>query len=838
MFEFFRRIHYLLNRRRLDEELANDMEFHREMARQTTAQNNFGNMTRLREQAFEATGWTWLDRSLQDLRYGVRMLARAPGFTLLAVVVLGVGIGVNIAAFSLFDVIALKPLPVRDADRIVRLERRCPDDYTSEMPYPSFLFYRQHATTLSAAIAVLGIPPVQIEDDSDLTSASFVTENYFSELGARAEHGRLLDIADEGAAGKGLVVVLSYGIWKRRFGGDPEVVGRVVHVNGKVATIVGVTTQSFASLGGQHPDRWMPISQQPYLIENSKILQDWTSGSVRMWGKLAPGVTVRQAEQELRTLTDVLRAQQPDATWKEEYLQVSPGGHFQVMATEMYQVAALVGLLTLVILIVSCANLGGLMLARGVARKHEIVIRIAIGAARWRIFRQLLTESLMLASLGAFAGLLLACAVIRFLLTVADAPGWVSAVPDWRVMFFTVGMTFAATVCFGLTPAPQSARQRKPRTVARHILVGIQIAGSCVLIIVAALLVRAARHVLFTDPGFDYRYVISVDPQLGKHSYSPERSRAYFDQIENRVHSQPGVAAVALVKLPPLGHIVARESLDIRGRKVAVYPNFVTPDFFRAMEIPLLTGRTFLSGEQNVAIVSQSFARQQWPGENPLGQRVGEGANRNTVIGVVGDAHINALSDNDAMEQYWAAQTSDLPDMVMIVRSSDEPGFLMPMLKSMSEGLAPEIFPEIRQLKILYGENVKQIEAVAAIVSFSGAIAVLLAGVGVLGLVAFVVTQRKREMAIRIALGAQKASVVSAVVQPFLWPVALGTMVGAMLAALISRFLRVALYGVSNFDPLSYGTAIGALLTVALIATIIPAVRSLRGNVASILRHD
>jgi len=838
MGELWRRISYLFNRRRLDDELESDMAFHREMTA-AAGRYNFGNTLRMREQSREAWGWTWLDRLMQDLHYGVRILARSPGFTIMAVTILGIGIGVNIAAFSFFNMVALKPIPVRDAESIVRLERRSLDSYTSEMAYPSFAFYRDNARSLSAAMAVLGVPPMQIDDDLQPTSVSFVTPNFFTELGTPAAYGRLFTPSLDNSPAAQPSVILSYEVWQHRFSGDPSIIGRTIRISKRPATVIGILPYDFASLGGRGPDIWMPMAQQPYFIQGSKVLTDWRDSSVRMWGRLAPGLTAKVAEQELRGLTHQLQKQHPEAVWDEnEFLQISPGSHLQVMQPRMYEVAGMVGVLTLLILAVSCANLGGLMLARAVAREREMSIRIAIGASRARILRQLFTESLMLASLGSAAGLAFGYVVMRVLLSFPNTPRWLSAMPDWRVLLFAAVLTFLAATFFGLAPALQIARQRQHKTIVRQLLVAAQVAASCVLLIVAALLVRATQHVIYTDPGFGYEQLLSIDPQLGKHGYSPETARAYLQHMQTRLHSVPGITSVSLVKLPPMGHIVSNSNTEINGHNVTLYPNWVEPGFFSTMGIPMKTGRTFIPGEKHAVVVSESFARQQWPGQNPLGKQIGEGDTKDTVIGVAGDAHINALNDDDAAEQYWPAKADDMPGMVVIARAAGEPGSFTPAVKSISESLDPKALPEIRQIKLLYRENVSQLEMIATAVSAIGIVAVAMAGFGLIGLVAFTVSQRTKEIAIRIALGANPVAVLSAVLRQFSWPVILGLVIGTTAAALGSRLLRVVLYGVSNLDPIGYACALVVLSAIVAVAGLLPARRALRLDIARTLHYD
>jgi predicted permease len=648
----------------------------------------------------------------------------------------------------------------------------------------------------------------------------------------------MFDPAVEDAPGAQPSMVIGNGLWQRRFAGDPAVIGRTIRLNKKAVTIIGVTPYALATLGGQDPDIWLAMPQQPYFVDNSKVLKDFNDSSVRMWGRLAPGVSAKSAEQELRSLTNELRRQHPSAVWDKEFIQSSPGGHLQVMQPEMYQVAAMAAVLTLLILAVACGNLGALLLVRALQREREMGIRLAIGAGRWRIFRQLCTESLLLAGVGAMVGLALGGAIMQITLRLFDAPKWLSAAPDVRVLLFTVGMTFLSAIFFGLAPALQVARQRQHKTTARQILIAAQVAGSCVLLIVSGLLVRAAQHALYTDPGFGYERLVSVDPQLAQHGYHAGAAKAYLDQMQTRLLTVPGVRSVSQVLLPPLGHTVSREDRETDGHRMTVYPNWVSPGFFQTMQIPMLLGRTFSPGDKNVVIVSQSFARAQWPGQNPLGKRVGDDKHKDTVIGMVGDAHLNALNDDDATEQYWPVSPDQMPGMVLIVRMAGAVESLPIAAKSISDSIDPKLFPEIRRIKSLYRDNVLGVERVAGVLTLIGLVAVTLAGVGVLGLVSFTVGQRTKEIGIRMALGARRGHVLTVVLQQFFWPVLSGLLIGTGCAAAASQILRRALYGISNLDPLGYGGAIGTLLLILAIAALLPARHALRINLAKALHYE
>ena len=841
MKEFFRRLHYLLNRRRFDQELDNDMAFHREMAAREGGRP-FGNALRLREEARDAWGWTWIDRSSQDLCYAARQLRNSAGFTVAAALMLALGTGVNIAAFGFFNLMVLRPLPVRDPDTLLRFLRSSPGNFSDNLPYPAMAFYREHCTTLSAILA-LNAAKLSIEGEGKQISAHFVTSNYFSDLGATASFGRILDPARDEASDAEPVVVLDHGFWQRHFGADPLVVGRTIRLNGKPVTVIGVASNEFGGLILDAPDLWLPLARQPYFVNGSQLLTDFSEAGTRveMWGRLRPGLSPKVAEGELRALVTDLRRQHPNDIWENESLASEPGGYARSTMggrDVMYPIVALVGALVLLILAVACGNLSSLLLARGVAREREIAIRVAVGAGRGRLIRQLFTESLLLAILGSVAGLALGYVVLRSLMVLTDTPAWLNPVPDWRVLVFAIGIGFASAILFGLTPALQVARQRYRATFMRQLLIGAQVAASCVLLIVAGLLVRALDRTMSTPPGFEYQRVISIDPSLSTHGYSSGNARAYLDALRSRLRDLPGIESVSMVSNPPLGNRWTVVKADVAGRSVGVHVNHIDPQFFKTMTIPLLRGRNLVRGDTRAIIVSESLVRLQWPAEEPLGKPFQMRDVKYAVVGVSGSARLVSPEDSDAVEMYQLAEEDGLASMVVLVKTSGSPEGLAPSVAAIAKTIDTNLFPEVTLMKSSFRGKVRSAAYGALCASLLGFVAILLACAGIVGLVAYAVSQRTKEIGIRMALGARPAHVLSAVLDQLSRPVVGGLLVGVSGAAALSHVLRQVLYGVNNLDPITYLAAIGIFVVIVALAAMLPARRALRVDPMRAVRYE
>ncbi len=851
MGELFRRLKYLVCRGRLERELAEDMEFHREMAARE-GRSNFGNTLRLREEAREAWGWVWLDRLWQDLRYAARTLRKAPGFTLAAVLMLAAGIGVNTAVFGFFNLMVLRPIQVREPGTLLRFHRRNATQYAFNLPYPEAAFFSEHARTLAAVIAV-NTSAVSIEGEPKAVDADFVTANFFRELGGASSLGRTLDPVRDGASGAAPVVVLSNGFWRRHFGGEQSVVGRTIKINGKPATVAGVAAADFSGVGSGvgEPSFWAPIALQPYFINGSRLLLDLSveSPGVSLWGRLREGQSAKAAEEELRFLAAELRRQYPDAIWKDERLPSDPGAYITSMiagsrrgtGTEesdpVYPIFALAGALTLMILVAACANLGSLLLARGVARQREMSIRAAIGAGHGRLIRQLFTESLVLALLGAASGMALGFAVLRGLLESTGAPAWMDATPDWRVATFALGAGFVSAILFGLTPALQIGRQRHGANVLRQVLVGAQVAASCVLLIVTGLLARALHHATTSSPGFEYKQVVAISPGLGGNGYSPARSQAFLDVLEDRLRATPGVQSSALALSYPLGRATITAGADVEGRPVDLQVNQVSPEYFQTLGIRILRGRALRPGERHAAVIGESMARLAWPGEDPLGKSFALGDSF-TIVGIAANVRRVRFGESEIAQGYFPIADGNLSSVTVLVKTAGSVDDLARTARAEAARLDANVFPNIEPLSSAYQRNLAGPEYSALAVSSLGSIAQLLACFGIAGLVSYAVSQRTKEIGIRMALGAKPGQVLSAVLRRLSRPVVAGLIAGIAAAAGLAQFLRGRLYGVSNLDPAAYAAALALFVATVAVAAILPARKALRIDPLHALRHE
>ncbi|HEX7285632.1 MAG TPA: ADOP family duplicated permease [Candidatus Angelobacter sp.] len=841
MIELLRRIYYLLNRSRLQRELENDMAVHREMLN-AAQRKDFGNPALLREQAHAAWGWGWLDRLGQDLRFGARMLRKSPALAFTAIVVLALGIGVNVTAFNIIDVFYFKALPVRDPHSLVRFTTEFPEGSTTEVAYPAARFYAEHNQVLSTMIALRWTNLTLGEKNSKSVRAGVVSANYFSELGSSAAYGRLFLPQSDGAPDAPPVVVLGYGFWQRNFGGDASAVGRTIQLNQHPATIIGVTSFDFAGLdpeAGEHNDVWLMIHQEPYFVPGSKVLTSFNDrdSNVHMWGRLKPGVTVRQAQQALLPLADELVHQHPDVMQKGEHLRGYAGASADQISVNDLPVFVLVVALFGLILVAACGNLGSLLLGHAVTREREISIRLSLGATRGRIVRQLMTESLLLALAGTAAGLFASWNLPRIVVTWAGGPGNFDFTPGWRTIACAFVMGLVACVVFGLPAARQLARQRHRASRVRNIFMAAQVTASCVLLIISALLVRALDRAVNTDPGFDYRQTLTVDPQLYSHAYNPSRAASYLQEAEARIQQIPGVDSAALVLNPPLGR---RASIQgIRGRNsFNAYINQVGEQYFRVMGIPLLQGRIFNKNDHNVAIVSEAFARKVWPGKDPLRQVHKLGSQQLAVIGVVGNAHSVGYRDGNSAELYLPPEDPYLPEAVVLVKTGGRPQDAIGPISEAVRAIDPVISPDVQMVKDAFKERVGMSGKITGVVSGLGALALALAVIGLFGVVAYNVSQRTREIGIRIALGATPSWVVRSMVSRFVLPLGIALAVGVAMAAGISIVLRTELFGVSNLDPLSYLAAVLLLAATASAAVLIPARRALKVDPMVALRCE
>lgn len=822
----------------LDRELRSDLELEEEEQREKgllpeearyAARRAFGNLTLIKERTHEAWGWTWIDGFSKDLRYALRLFRKSPSFTITAILILALGVGVNLTAFRLL-LLEITPT-VRDPDTLVLLARWFPNGSGNTIAWPVLDFYAQHARSFRAVIAShedsVTFGETESGRDAETVRVNFVTPQFFAEQAPPMVRGRALAAFDDLPNAEPAVVV-SRRFWEHRLAASPGLIGQTLRLNGKTVYVAGIMNDP----KGRREDLWIPLAKQPLIVEGSTLLTEWTSPSVYGVARLNPGVTPRAAEEESRVLAAALRQSHPEAVGKDERLSVASFSSNRMNPQEI-AAAAMAVTLILLILVVACANLGSLLLARGVAREREIHMRLALGASRVRIVRQLFTESTLLAVAGSLVAWLLSAIAVQVLLIKNDEPKDWAPMLDGRIMAATLAVALLAAVAFGLAPALRLTGSALHAGRARSVFLACQVGASCILLIVSGQLVRSFAELLVLDPGFDYRTALTLSPGLHAHGYDDASAQRYFDTLRHRLAEVPGVQSAAVTWLPVWGNIGA--SFIDGGRRIAI--NRVEADFFSTLNLRLTRGRGFNPAERDVAVVSESFARLHWPSEDPLGKRLTNDSSA-TVIGVVAKAGSFDIQDANAMAVYYPILPQDYRDASLVIRTVSNPGGLTATLIALASSPDPKLRPGCTLLSTAYDDAVAQSQRLVSILSALGLLATLLAAIGLAGLTGYSVSQRTREIGIRIALGATRTRVVRAVLRPLLAPLASGIGLGMLAAVAVSSVLRYNLSGLRPSDPLAYLMAILTFVFVVSAAVSIPARRVFCLQPAQALRHD
>jgi len=864
----------LVGRRAVDRELDDEIEYHlqqevddlasggmdRAEARQIV-ERRFGGLALAKERCRDARGTTWLDALGQDLRFGARMLRRSPVFTLVAVLTLALGIGANTAVYSLVDGILLAPLPYPDPSRLVSITGTYPNGGLAEM--------RQTSRTLDVAAYAEGHWLTRTGDgDPVRLSATLVSAELMTVLDVRPALGRRLRPGED-VAGHDRYVILSDGIWQSRFGRDPHVVGRFIELDGVAREVIGVMPASF-HFPSARTQVWVPLG-----LDARDASRYWGGDYMPVVGRLRPGVTILQAREEVRLLQARIGAHFPwpmPASWNRD-VSVVPLAEWLVgeVRTRLILLMAAVVL----VLVIVCANVANLSLSRAVARQREMGIRAAIGAGPRRIARQLLTESVLLAAIGAAAGLLVALQTLAALKMVLppETPRLAEAHLNWRVLAFTGALAVAAGCAVGVAPVVQVGRLRLRaaldgggrdgrRALAWPVRAGLtvaQVACAVLLVIAAGLLVRSLWLLTHIDPGFRADEVVTaVMSPAGATCASPERCLSFYRDFEERLRGEAGVRSAALVNTLPLTGAVAKRSIELEGLP-AETPLFwlqaITPDYFRVMDIRVETGRGFtradLSDAAAVAILPSSTAKRFWPGRSPLGRHIrfaGE-PRWHTVVGVVADVRGFDLTRTVPT---WMSGVVYVPhgphstmedgripvDMTLTVRTSMTEGDVAAMLRRVARSVNGQVaISDVKPMAAVVADAVAAPAATTSLLVTMAGLALVLGCLGVYGVLSFLVSRQTHELGIRLALGAQRADVFWLVIKEGAALCAAGVALGILGAALIARWLASELYGVSPTDPATYGAVAIAVSLVTMIACYVPTRRAMGVDPLIVLRE-
>src|SRR5262245_58772228 len=850
----YTRLYGLLRKNRVEREMDDEMRFHLLMRTRDNiergmgpdeaereARRRFGNVGRVKDLARDIKGGGFMETLLQDLRFGARMLRKRPGFTFIAHVTLSLGICVNTALFTVFNVFVLQPLPVKDPHSLVEIrgvnQRGQRENLFS---YLDYLDYRRHSRTLAglALWSKLGVTAGEMRSGRDdvswlreefgYVSAEIVTANYFTVLGAEMALGRGFLEEEDRTSLAHPVTVLSHYFWRRNFNGDPNVIGKTIKLAGQPFTVIGVTAKEFIGATPGAPAAWIPLMMRDAVVpagkwNHNRWLTERDADEFLMIGRLIPGATPEQARAELNLITAQFAGQKPDKQRKAGVTVKSSPGFISIPAEDWADLLLLPVSVALVLLI-ACANAANLLLARASERRKEIGVRLALGASRWRIVRQLLTESALVAALGGLAGLALAGWTLKALYLTVMAwlpiPGWLrdylsdsvilNLDPDYRVFGFTLLMALLAGLAAGLTPALQASRpnlnsaikdegssfgQHLSQSRLRNGLIVAQIAVSLTLLVGAGLLARNLQKLQTIETGMDVKNLFSVVADLSEPN--PPLQMQLRRQLADRLRALPGVQAVSQALRQPLGGSAATTpiTLNDQGRQsdqpLRAKYNFVSPTHLATLGVPLLRGRNFSEQEAKngapVVVISESTARKLWPQLKDSGAAIGKwiGVGASTleadkdnvqagtvsgivasnfpqyeVIGVAGDTRSGLVTQPDDTFLYAPLKPDSASGEYLIVRTPGDPGSVMAAVRGEAGALDPRLNVALQRTAENLELQTIPFRIAASIATALGLIALFLAAVGLYGVMSFVVTQRTREIGIRLALGAEPRAVV------------------------------------------------------------------------------
>ena len=772
----------------------------------------------------------WLDDLSHDTRLGLRALRRNPGFTLSAVLVLAVGIGLNLAFLHVVKATLSGRLPFRDADTLVRVVRQSPQGERWAMTMTALRFYRENTNLFAYIVAErLNTEPVQVQQDDEDARAKFVSGNYFLDLGVVPGLGRVFGPADD-QPGAPLVALLSDGYWKRRFGGDPAVVSRTVTINGINVFVLGVLPADFVSVAMSRADVWFPDAGRTGLLGTTGQSTGPEPSDTAFVAQPRPGVSREAISAQLGALDRELRRRQPGVFDEGDVVRARPVTEDERRGNGLPIAIVLVFL----VLLTSCANLGNMMLARGVARRREIDTRVAVGASRGRLVRQLMTEALLLSGLGAAAGLVFAGVGGRLL--VANFAGQlnVRVTTDGSIIAAAGLLALVCAMAFGLAPARHVSRQRPPATRARQTLVAVQVATSCLLLVLAGLLVRGSQRQLALAGRADHTSVVVVEPQLDERAFPGAAAPAAVDDMAARIRAVADVVEVAVATDP----IYAPAVLSTDDAPV-ILQSRVDPAYFGVMGIDVLRGRTLTAGERGVAVISRSAERAVFEDQDALGRLWTAGGGAATVVGIVEDTVLAKLRDARAVESYVALDEDRIRAASIIVRTRGDARSVLRRARAAAStpGAQPSVWLLQRPIDQLLQHSLGASRMIGAL----GAVAAGLAAFGIFGLLAFAVRERTRELAVRRALGARAHAIASLLLWQYVTPLAAGVAAGAVVATFVAKAMMGVNAGLgldTSLDAAGYLLGV-ATFGLALLAAVLPAVRSAtRVDPAVALRAD